>query len=229
MFIVGLILFAAIAIGTAAIGGWMLRGLPSKSRANAIKETLWDRRGATAAAADRTDIRHGDQMITYLERVIDRQINKARGILPFNSIIIAFLAIERARISYGFDDAEPVHRLILAGLFAAMVGLAVSSLLCLLLFLVRWGEAADYASFGSEVHWTVHALRRRSRIIECAVILSIGSLLLSGAVVFMAELTKESSSKTSQTGTSQGTTSQGNAGQGGTIAPGAAPAPTRRN
>ena len=35
----------------------------------------------------------GDRAVVYVERVIDRLINKARGILPFNSVMLALLAV----------------------------------------------------------------------------------------------------------------------------------------
>jgi hypothetical protein len=38
-----------------------------------------------------------DRLISYLDRLVDRHINKARGILPFNSILLAVFTFEANR------------------------------------------------------------------------------------------------------------------------------------
>jgi hypothetical protein len=53
-----------------------------------------DLREISDAMFDRYPNDRKSDAVAYTDRVVDRQINKARGILPFNSILIAILALE---------------------------------------------------------------------------------------------------------------------------------------
>jgi hypothetical protein len=78
------ILFIVVWFGLTLIGIavalWMI---PGTTQLEAIKKGLW-KRGVGKdfpdyAVGDRQD---ADRVISYVEKIIDRQINKARGILP---------------------------------------------------------------------------------------------------------------------------------------------------
>src|SRR5262245_65187545 len=84
-----------------------------------------------------------DRLISYLDRVVDRHINKARGILPFNSILLAVFTFEANR----FASARPY-------LLSPITGLLVSSALCLSMFLVYW-QRDVYASWSSELDFSL--------------------------------------------------------------------------
>ena len=95
----------------------------------------------------------------YGEPIIDRQINKARGILPFNSIVIAAFSFERTRLP---NLLRILNVDINIMLLLTMALLAASSILCLLLMLVRFGPVADYESYSAEIASTVHIIKKRS-------------------------------------------------------------------
>lgn len=94
---------------------------------------------------DPNDRTGGDRLISYAERIIDRQINKARGILPFNSIVIAAFGFERGEIDEGLTVLNNVDVRFM--LVLAMALLALSSLLCLGLMLVRLARLLAMRSF----------------------------------------------------------------------------------
>jgi hypothetical protein len=154
-----------------------------KGRVERIAAALWDRYRGTATAPD---IQNADRLITYVERIVDRQINKARGILPFNSIIIGVLSFERYRLDTqngmyaGFD-------LVVLLLFT-MLCLGISSYLCLWLFLVRWGKDENYGAFDTELKSTLFLIRWRSILIECATIISAWTLIFSAVLIPLVEL-----------------------------------------
>ena len=77
--------------------------------------------------------------LNYVDRVVDRQINKARGILPFNSVIITALSLNN-RSQYGGaikGMLDYLSHTVIAALF-------ISSLLLLELFWVQWGRKPGY-------------------------------------------------------------------------------------
>jgi hypothetical protein len=132
---------------------------------------------------DKSNPRSLEPLIGYLERVIDRQINKARGILPFNSVIIAAFSIERSRLS---GPQVFWHVDLIAMLWFVIALLAVSSFLCLRLFRVRWGTPEDY-EFENEVDRTAEMIGERSKTIEWATILSEISLGVGAALIVVIE------------------------------------------
>ncbi|SRR5258708_1903070 len=153
-----------------------------------IRNVLWNRylnqpfpTYDPTTASSRQEV---DRLIGYLERVVDRQINKARGILPFNSIIIAAFSFERTHLPPALTIS---HLDINALLLATMALLVISSALCLILFLVRWGTSADY-EFEAEVRNTVGLVRGRSKVLEFATVLSFIALVGGAALIAAVEL-----------------------------------------
>lgn len=113
----------------------------------------------------------GHNAVSYSDRIVDRQINKARGILPFNSILIATISLESKN---GFDTVSALlltklHGVIIAGLF-------ISSILLLELFWVHWGKTEDYSSFRNEVRHATEMVRDRSIVLDTSIILSVACL-----------------------------------------------------
>ena len=135
----------------------------------------------TANADDGTIDEHpmqGDAAVAYVDRIIDRQLTKARGILAFDGLMLAFLGLI-ARNSAPLDvvSLHPAPVLLLLGLLAA------SSVICLMLFRARWGYVADLRTFSREIAATLALARRRSFWIERTVRMSI--LALAGIVVLV--------------------------------------------
>jgi hypothetical protein len=177
------VIFAISAVSV-AIGIYAVSKLRT-AQLVAISQALQDRyfRRDANNAVDRTHPGDLEPMITYLDRVVDRQINKARGILPFNSVIIAVFSIERSRLT---APQVAWHIDLIAMLWFVIALLAISSFLCLSLFLVRWGEPANYG-FDTEVAMTTQMIAKRSRKIEWATVLSEIALIVGAAIIIVLE------------------------------------------
>ncbi len=132
-----------------------------------FRDTLWRRytgrdyerltgeeERALTGGRPRIDVQNADRLIAHMDRVVDRQINKARGILSFNSVLLAILIYEKDHLSQTIS------------LFLVLT-LAISSLCCLFMFPVQW-TSDHYTSFSKELDASVK-LARSSIYIECAV------------------------------------------------------------
>jgi len=121
---------------------------------------------------------YGDAAVAYVDRIVDRQLTKARGILSFDGLILAFLGlIARNTAKLDIATAHMVPVLLLMGLLAG------SSAICLFLFRARWGYVANFTTFSREIAATLALTRRRSYWIERTVRLSL--LSLAGIVVLV--------------------------------------------
>lgn len=154
----------------------------------AIEALIWD--GANTRRDILADIQNleravtnsdggSDRALAYVERVMDRQINKLRGVLSFDALIIAFLSLERQRIgtaSLGPDYATGC--LFLLGL--VLLALVISSVMCLGLFRVVWSKPANFQDFETEHRTTVKLVAQRTKVVEKAVRLS--EIAVVGAV-----------------------------------------------
>lgn len=119
----------------------------------------------------------GDAAVAYVDRIVDRQLTKARGILAFDGLILAFLGLiarDTAKLDVAKTHMVPV--LLLMGLLAG------SSAICLFLFRARWGYVADFRTFSREMAATLALTRQRSFWIERTVRLSLISL---GGIVIL--------------------------------------------
>jgi hypothetical protein len=95
----------------------------SKKDVYSFRNHIWYRYTGKEYPCDKdVNIQNLDRASAYMERVIDRIINKARGTLPFNSILLVIVGIERA---------ENTNPLIVT---VTLASLAFSSLILLTLF-----------------------------------------------------------------------------------------------
>lgn len=125
---------------------------------------------------------YGDAAVAYVDRIIDRQLTKARGILAFDGLILTFLGLIARDAS--LIDITDGHRLPVVLLMAQ---LGAASGICLFQFRARWGYVADFQTFSREIAATLALARRRSFWIERAVRLSL--LALGGiAMLIVAAL-----------------------------------------
>jgi hypothetical protein len=141
--------------------------IPYGDKLTAFTQALLDR----YRLADNGD---GDRAVAYVDRIIDRQINKARGILPFNSILMTFLSFEATRHLTLSDKVilgliQELHPWIL-------ISLAISSVLMLELFWSHWGPADTYKSFTNDLTSGCLVARDRAVILDVAIILSVASI-----------------------------------------------------
>ncbi len=119
------------------------------------------------------NVQNADRAVTYVERVIDRQINKVRGLLTVGAILIV-----AARTILKPENADPWS--VFFG-SEALVCLYIAIAVCLWLFFVRFGDVKHYKDFITEFDGTVELVRERSILIQLAV-----RLTLIGFVFFVA-------------------------------------------
>jgi hypothetical protein len=139
---------------------WMFQ-IPLGSKLNKFKDSLINRSGKSDPPS----------ALAYMERVIDRQINKARGILPFNSIIMTIN-------SFGVANSRDIKAPYVAHLVNQterwnFVTAAISSLLLLELFWSHWGKAHIYSTIENDVVEGVIIARNRAIILDTAIVLSL--------------------------------------------------------
>jgi hypothetical protein len=181
-----------IALFTVDFGLRRTRKFKDLGELKKFKNILWRRGTVTSAVeGDATSVQSGDRLVAYADRIIDRQINKVRGILPFNSIIMTVLSIERSRLPVPNDVltwTSLVQYWLPTGVFfVILIVLGISSLLCLPLFLVHWGPNDDYETFQKEFDRTVELINKRSRNIQWATVLSEACLFVGLCLVVMTE------------------------------------------
>jgi len=182
-----LLIAIAIAVVVALWAHAMTRQFPAPTQLRAINNAIWKRYTRvdlpTGPIPADNQPERADSVIAYVERIVDRQINKARGILPFNSIIIAALSFEKAR-----SAQSPVAGGINLGwlLLFVTLGLAISSALCLRMFFVRW-TSTDYGYFHLEFESTMEMIVRRSKIVEWATVIALASLIVGVALIAAIE------------------------------------------
>jgi hypothetical protein len=129
-----------------------------------------------------------ERLVAYVDRALGRQIDKARGILPFNSLIMALMAIEKAKIPASLQWNDSLSDIILIAIFAVIVGLAASSFFCLELFWVHWGAPESYGAYSTEFQNSIAMLRKRSRILAKCIIISVVSTLIAIGIIGFTEL-----------------------------------------
>ena len=132
------------------------------------------------------DASEKDRAIAYLERIVDRIINKARGILPFNSMLVTLLGIQVTvfHIQLYFTGFASWMFNTFAAL--ALMMLVASSLLLLILFVVHWGEPSKFADFKAEFAYTAEIIRKRGALLQATIILSMCGLVCMVVLVVMA-------------------------------------------
>lgn len=142
----------------------IIRGIlriPPKEDTNNFRNNIWRRyTGQEFPLYGGVNVSDLDKASGYMERIIDRITNKARGILPFNTILLALVGITRSPSSN------------MMYIYTILILLSVSSLILLSLFLVHWGKIDHYQKFEDEFDTTVDIIRIRSYFLQLAIIFS---------------------------------------------------------
>lgn len=133
----------------------------NKAYVDIFRNHIWYRyTGKEYPCDEDVNIQNLDRASAYMERVIDRIINKARGILPFNSILLVIVGMERA---------EQKNPLVIA---VTLASLAFSSLILLTLFWVHWGKVDHYQKASDEFNATARIIWFRSYVLQIAIVAS---------------------------------------------------------
>jgi hypothetical protein len=165
-------------------------GTPSRTQILRFRDHIWKRYTLLDVGVNPQrpeDIQNADRAILYLERVIDRMINKARGILPFNTIVITLVSIELSRA----NQSTLVH--IFDGLSLSLFSvceislflLTISSIILMTLFWVNFGEVDHVETFSKEAEETVYIIRRRAIRLQIAVFLSFAGIFFAVIVAIV--------------------------------------------
>lgn len=102
--------------------------------------------------------------VAYVERVSDRQINKARGLLSYNALLVAI-----------FELSESQDLIKHIGSLSALS----SALLLLILMYVVWGACDQYRSASEDFKRGCEILYRRAWILTLSLIASIAATVLA--------------------------------------------------
>ena len=172
VFGIGLIVATAVAM-------WFRLGVPP--HLDRHREALTGRFNGPADVPPRdvdSDPGFGDSAVAYVDRIVDRQVNKVRGILSFDGLMLTFLGlISRSGTRIDITARHPFSVLVLMGMLIAASGM------CLFQFRARWGDIADFKTFSGEIASTLNVARRRSFWIERTLRLSL--LSLAGIVILV--------------------------------------------
>jgi hypothetical protein len=124
----------------------------------------------------------GDRAMAYLERVIDRQINKIRGVLSFDAIVLALISLELRRVS-GTGALSIAETFLICGLLASGALVMMACLRCLAMFRVEVEQPDNFASFSSEVNSSMDLIVSRLIPLDHAVRLSWWSVVYVTALI----------------------------------------------
>jgi len=193
-YIVGFVLILFIIFVIYDFTEWCTEDIPDDEKLKSFLDNLWKRTtgnsfpGENASTFNSKTAEEAERVLTYAHRVLDRQINKTIGILPFNSVVIATLAIESNRLTSGMALDRPIHNLLVVCMYLVIVGLLISSWLCLTLLSVNWGKVESYQKYATEFEATAKLFRDRSRTVEQAIVISVACLIVGSVAFGLLEL-----------------------------------------
>lgn len=157
--------------------------LPIGEKLLCFKNIIWNRYNVGP------DVQNKDRAIAYAERIIDRQINKARGILPFNSILLVIIGPARNGIAQWSATATATSYFLMKTLWiVTIIDLSLSSILLLEIFTVFWGSIDVYKEWEEEISTSIRLSRNRSVVLDMAILLSALCVISVMIVVFSVPL-----------------------------------------
>jgi hypothetical protein len=109
-------------------------------------------------------------------------------LIAFNALVMTVMAVEMSRLPAPIQWDDSLSDILRVGMLGVIVGLAVSSLVCLSMFWVYWGKPEEYGKFANEFAYNIKTLERRTREIALGVYISGISLVLAVAIILMTEL-----------------------------------------
>jgi hypothetical protein len=196
------------------VGAWRSRRIPKRTQVDALVATLgkrylgedWSEKFAPATSEQ---MQKADHLIGYADRILERQVAKAQGLLPFNAIILAVMSFERGRlpdtlglptippgflggsldfVARALERVSPCEIRLFYLLVVTMIALALSSLLCLKVLSNRWRPIRDYESFHQDVSTSFQAVRARSKTLEWATVIAQASVIVAVVLIACAEV-----------------------------------------
>jgi hypothetical protein len=156
--------------------------VPSKGKIKNIRNEIWRRHTGDDFPQSLRDPQQNAgapfqcySVLDYFHKVVDRQLNKARGILSSNSLIIAGLGLsikDCKQCLILFDGHYSIF------IYVTAACLLVSTSLCLILFVVVFDDEDIYSSFAAEIQNYANTVGTRAGLLYLSVYLSFVSITL---------------------------------------------------
>ncbi len=127
-------------------------------------------------------------LIDHMNATSDRQIMKACGLIAFNALVMAVMAVEMSRLPAPIQWDDSLSDILRFGMLGIIGGLAVSSLICLTMFWVYWERPDSYGTYASNFSADIEMIAQRTRELSLGVFVSGISLIMAFAVIVMTEL-----------------------------------------
>ena len=112
--------------------------------------------------------------VDYIHRALDRQINKARGLLTYNALLVA--AINTVVIARTPRGAIPVFTV--WSNLGRILALA-SCIPLLVLFYMNWGAVNDFSTADADFKGTYKTLRQRTYFLTLSIYATLFSTLIA--------------------------------------------------
>jgi hypothetical protein len=127
-------------------------------------------------------------LLDHIDVMLDRQLTKACGLIAFNALVMAVMAVEMSRLPAPIQWDDSLSDILRFGMLGVICGLAVSSLICLWMLRVYWASSEEYGKFWGEFAFNIKTLEKRTHKIALGVFVSGVSLVLAVAIIVMTEL-----------------------------------------
>lgn len=144
-------------------------GFPSGSDRWAIETSIRKRFPSGEGAAE--------DAVEYIYRIMDRQINKAIGLLAFNALLFAALTLVDARKA--FDGVSWWSKAPVTGATLALL----SCLPILVILWLKWGSPRDLGSADAELQAAMKVIWLRTYCLSTSLYLSSAATLTAAATL----------------------------------------------
>lgn len=108
-----------------------------------------------------------EMAFSYLDRIVDRQISKASGLLTFNSVLLVVL----------YSQGKPFEGATLLRLLLTTM-LLLSCMLLLDMMLVVWSTSEVFGSASKDFEGSLQVCCTRTRYLSLSTVLALGAILL---------------------------------------------------
>lgn len=177
----------------------LAKSLPDAERVAATRNALWKRsvgsefpklqgRRMLGIRASEDKSAEASWLIDHMNVTSDRQIMKACGLIAFNALVIAVMAVEMSRLPASIQWDDSLSDILRVGMLGVICGLAVSSLICLTMFWVYWEHSEVYGKYASNFSADIEMVAQRTHQIALGVFVSFISLGLAVAIIVITEL-----------------------------------------
>lgn len=155
--------------------------LPIGKELRRFKTSIWNKYHFDDQRSDQL-IQNKDRAIAYVERIIDREINKARGILPFNSILLVMVNFSHEYLK-NFHSTNLCTEFLIHNTYKIiLIDLGLSCVLLLEMFAVFWGQVELYNEWEEEIETSIRLSRNRAMVLDVTIVVSAVCLIVILAI-----------------------------------------------